>query len=900
MLARPSPETATASIEPAGSARTTVAHDLRWLRDRLLPFCLLVVALPIALITSWKTLDWLRPGGRPFPGFFVMENGIVPTVGLFHWTGMTHRMPFAARITAADDRPVRTNADVYAYVESLPPGTPVTYVIERDGRTETRRVPTMRFERFDYALTLGLFVLNGFMGLAAGFLVNLIKPRDAAARGFLLLGLFWGLFPLTGTALYHPDLGWMSPVYWVAQTVFPATFIHFGLVFPIESEFARQRRWILLVPYAVSALLLLWIFHSYYTTPPSWRPINATFLYSGISMPLFLALTGFAYWENRNPMVRPRLQMVIPGWAIGGALAIYGFLNTGLDGNFPINLIAVTPFVFFGSIAYAIVAHDAFDINRVLRATALYFALTLVVAACYALIVAVVSLVAPVASIATSVVFQVPVFVLLGLVFQTLRNRIQRGLDETFFRHDVDYRRAVRDVSDALTSVLDLDEIFDRVGGTLMRSFALESFAAVVFPDGGPPTLWRHTAQTGRTTENVVASSLTTLVARLQASGDQPLHLKDYESGEATDPELTRELGSLGPALVIPLTLTGRVLGALLLGGKRSGLPFSRNDVDLLRTLAAQSAIAIQNALSYRSLQELAASLEDRVRERTGELERSNAELGRKHDEVERSHEAVARAYQELQSAQRQLLQSEKMASLGQLVAGVAHEINNPVSFIVGNLGPLQKKLVGLREAAARHDDAELVQLVDRIRGIFETIGRGAERTAGIVQDLRTFSRVGDAERASCDLQESLEVSLRLLKPKWDQRITIERVYGELPLIQAVPGQINQVFMNLLGNACDAIADRGTIRIATARERDTVRIAITDDGAGIPRELVDRIFDPFFTTKAQGQGTGLGLSISHGIVEDHGGRIDVESRIGEGTTFTVRLPVGTPSPAQSR
>ena len=143
-------------------------------------------------------------------------------------------------------------------------------------------------------------------------------------------------------------------------------------------------------------------------------------------------------------------------------------------------------------------------------------------------------------------------------------------------------------------------------------------------------------------------------------------------------------------------------------------------------------------------------------------------------------------------------------------------------------------------------------------------------------------------------------MSLRLLKPKWDQRITIERAYGELPPIRAVPGQINQVFMNILGNACDAIADRGTIRIATARERDTVRIAITDDGAGIPRELVDRIFDPFFTTKAQGQGTGLGLSISHGIVEDHGGRIDVESRIGEGTTFTVRLPVGTPSPAQSR
>src|SRR5262249_36968164 len=148
------------------------------------------------------------------------------------------------------------------------------------------------------------------------------------------------------------------------------------------------------------------------------------------------------------------------------------------------------------------------------------------------------------------------------------------------------------------------------------------------------------------------------------------------------------------------------VLGAFLLGRKRSGLPFSRDDLDLLGTLSAQSAIAIQNALSYRSLQELATSLEDRVRERTSELERSNAELGRKHDEVERSREAVSRAYEELQSAQQQLIQSEKLASLGQLVAGVAHEINNPVSFIVGNLGPLRDRLAELKTAAAGHGDA--------------------------------------------------------------------------------------------------------------------------------------------------------------------------------------------------
>jgi signal transduction histidine kinase len=293
----------------------------------------------------------------------------------------------------------------------------------------------------------------------------------------------------------------------------------------------------------------------------------------------------------------------------------------------------------------------------------------------------------------------------------------------------------------------------------------------------------------------------------------------------------------------------------------------------VLVTLAALSAIALQN----RTLRNLASSLEKRVRDRTIELEHSNSDLGQ--------------AYEGLRAAQRQLLQTEKMASLGLLVAGVAHEINNPVSFIVGNLGPLRDKLDALEAAAQRHADAELIALVDRIRRMLDTIGRGVERTAAIVQDLRTFSRVGDAARTPCDVHESLEISLRLLQAKWQHRVAIERDYAELPLIEAVPGQLNQVFINLLANACDAIADSGVVRIETQRAGDRVRISIRDDGSGIAGSDLDRLFDPFYTTKPQGKGTGLGLSITHGIVEDHAGRIDVESEVGTGTTFTIWLPI---------
>ena len=258
-------ETSVPTSAPVASATTPAVSrpESQWLRDRWLPLAMLAIALPVAIVTAWRTLDWLEPGGKPFPGFFVMENGIVPTVGLFHWTGMTHRMPFAARIVAADGHAIRSNADVYDHVASIPTGTVVEYTIEHDGKRETRRVPTMLFQPFDYALTLGLYALNGFMGLLAGFVVCLLRPRNAAARGFLLFGFFWGLYPLTGTALFHPGLAWVAPWYLVAQAVFPATFIHFGLVFPVERELIRRHRTILVVPYLISAALLAWIFHSY-------------------------------------------------------------------------------------------------------------------------------------------------------------------------------------------------------------------------------------------------------------------------------------------------------------------------------------------------------------------------------------------------------------------------------------------------------------------------------------------------------------------------------------------------------------------------------------------------------------------------------------------------------------
>jgi signal transduction histidine kinase len=346
-----------------------------------------------------------------------------------------------------------------------------------------------------------------------------------------------------------------------------------------------------------------------------------------------------------------------------------------------------------------------------------------------------------------------------------------------------------------------------------------------------------------------------------------PLVLADHEG--PTD-DAAAEARDLGAELVVPLAVAGRLVGAFAVGPRRSGRPFTHADLEVLGTLAAQSAVAIDNARSFGALQELNLALEDRVRERTAELETS---------------------YRTLESTQAQLVQSEKMASLGVLVAGVAHEINNPVSFIVNNAAPLEEVLAELREVMARHPEIPVGEALEDATLAARLMAEGAERTARIVADLRAFSRLSDAETGLVDLREGIVVSQRLLRQRWADRIVMHLDLDDLPPVDGASGALNQVFMNLLANACDAVSDTGNVWITGRHEPPWVHVDVRDDGSGIDPAHLSRIFDPFFTTKPQGLGTGLGLAIAHGIVTNHGGRITVTSTPGVGTTMTVTLPV---------
>ncbi|MBS1159428.1 MAG: two-component system, NtrC family, sensor kinase [Proteobacteria bacterium] len=312
-----------------------------------------------------------------------------------------------------------------------------------------------------------------------------------------------------------------------------------------------------------------------------------------------------------------------------------------------------------------------------------------------------------------------------------------------------------------------------------------------------------------------------------------------------------------------------------------------------------------------------AVTLEKQVRERTRELEAAVRENEKINHALQREKEEQRGLIDKLEDAHNQLLQSEKLASIGQLAAGVAHEINNPIGFVNSNLGTLKGyvgKLLALiddippllaRDAAASERLQELCRQADLdfmredIPSLITESIDGTARVRRIVQDLRDFSRTGDVSLEWVDLHAGLESTLNVVWNEIKYKADVVRDYASLPQVQCRPSQINQVFMNLLVNAAQAIAHHGTITLRSGSTPEQAWISISDTGSGIPPEIQAKIFDPFFTTKAVGKGTGLGLSLSYGIIEKHGGKITVESAAGHGSTFTVFLPISQGSSDQA-
>ena len=282
--------------------------------------------------------------------------------------------------------------------------------------------------------------------------------------------------------------------------------------------------------------------------------------------------------------------------------------------------------------------------------------------------------------------------------------------------------------------------------------------------------------------------------------------------------------------------------------------------------------------------------------------------------------EKLEKSLHTLKETQQQLIQSEKLNSLGMLSAGIAHEINNPISFVTSNISTAEEyilvlkaliaeytslesevKLINCTENISNHiekinnikSDENLKYILNDIDTVLSEIKTGAERIKDIIKNLRSFAHIDKTAKDKVNINKELEVALKIAYNELKYKCTVHKQFGDIPLISCYPGEINQVFLNLIVNAAQAIQTKGTINICTFKEDNNVVITIEDTGTGISEKDIGKIFDPFFTTKDVGKGTGLGLSVSHGIIEKHKGTIGVESKVNKGTKFTIKLPLNS-------
>ena len=838
-----------AGLEPPAAPTETMGMRRR---DPILWVTGLILAVTwtVALLES---LEWID---RPFPGFLVLENRVVASAGLAHWPALEEGKIYQHEVVAVDGVPLTDASSLRSAAASLPVGTPVRYRFRRGEHEFERVVATRRFEALDFALLFGSMLLcGGVVGITA-LLIRFLRRDRLATSSFCLLAIaaIWGA---SAADLYGPYR--LFRLHALCETLLFAGALHMALVFPHSARLVERWPGIVKLPYGFAALL--GVANQLGLHDPDLYVLTHQIAVWAFGVGLFVLIASHLRWYLRPPSFEARQRVKVVAFGAIAALSPVVFLAlgnwiTGRDAAQ--NAIAFSAILYPLSIGYAVLRHNLLEVDAFLRRSVSYALLTAVATIAYMGVAGGLDGMLKGSGAGATGLAGAGTFFLTFAALLLLRDRVQGGIDRIFFRSAYDFRRVVENVSGKLAGTADLGWIrreIERAVGEALHPDRLSLY--LVREDELEP--WGPGAEGIRDAASV---------AWLAEGEDAP-----FDVGEG--------------GLVVPFRVDGELVAALALRRPRSGRLYSGEDRRLLLILANQGAVAIRNASALRELRDLNRDLEAKVEERT----------------------------QELRQTQAQLVHREKMASVGQFVAGIAHELNNPLNFIQGNLfhlreytETLKQTIEAYQEAAEEGEDAprrmmeiraskEVDWIFDDLAAVFEGCREGIERSTTLVRDLRTFSRLDQPERMLADLHDAIDSTVNLLRSKLI-KVRVEKDYGDLPAVECIAGQLNQVLMNLIANAADALEDGGTIWIRTRPlGDDSVSVEVEDDGPGIDSAHMSRIFDPFFTTKEVGKGTGLGLSISYAIVQRHGGSLDVRSREGGGCVFRFVLPIQAPEGA---
>jgi two-component system, NtrC family, sensor kinase len=591
---------------------------------------------------------------------------------------------------------------------------------------------------------------------------------------------------------------------------------------------------------------------------------------AGMFFHLFSAASGFTVFycltvlyramrESADNQRRNRIKYIFGGMGFSALLLALTILPVSGVPVYPLGNFSFIPAIF---LAFGVLKYDLLDIGALIRRGTVYFLLTGILTALYILVIFLFHTFFMTGS-GDSFVLSLVLALIIVLLFTPLRERVQRFIDRLFFRRRYDYRELLQEISGRLASLLTFSQIRELLVGQISGALQVEKVSLILTEED----FFRLYGGKEMAAEGDVPPEGIALLIRILEVERRPLSREVAErraSDKADRGEVRKLFDRLGAVLVIPLPVREGLSGLIALGQKRSGELFVDEDLELLTTMANQAATAIENARNYEAMEALNRDLERKVEKRTASLREALAEKER---------------------TQQQLIRSESLAAIGQLVAGTAHELNNPIAGAMSLIETSVETIAGSEMEAGKREE-----VLDDLRF---SIGE-LRRSASIIRSLLDLSRQTQTYVENVDINRALDDALKVLRNQYKNLpVEIVKAYDDtLPRVEGNFANLGQVLINIIRNALQALPEgKGCITLTTRQHApDAVMIECRDTGIGIPASSLKKIFNPFFTTKTVGQGTGLGLYLSHEIIRRHGGRIHVASEERRGTTVTLELP----------
>jgi signal transduction histidine kinase len=843
------------------------------------------LVLGLALTCTITSLHWI---GAPFPGFFIMANRVIASVSLPHWSIAQSHHIYQHAVVKVNDHPIATAEDLYATVRQLPPGSPITYTLEKDRRTSQATLPSQLFTRGDYILLFVPYLLSGLTLALTGIAVWFISPYTPASLALLISGLAGGLFAITGVDLYAPS--WFFRLHILGEAIFPAGLLHLALVFPVD-RLRRFRTAFLFFPYLVaSTLSVAYEMRLFY--PSAYSEIhNLCMVHVGLGGLVLLGAVIWDYFTTDSHLTKQRVRVILLGFLSGYTLPAGVMLASGVTGgDVAVNYAGFTVFLFPLSLGYAIVKHDLFEIDALLKRGIFYLALTASLAASYALLLAFLNWMLRSTAFTRSPIFPLLFALAVAFFLNPLKDYLQQGVDRVFFRLRYNPKKVLEETSAVLTSTLRLDELLTYIWKTIQETLGVRQGQLLLLAQPQEQYITVHPLSDNPVTFPADHPLLKEIRRRRALTS---YDLESIRLPLALQGQLKSGLAQLGAQLVIPFTVKGEVIGLITLRAKESGAFFTVDDIDFLYTLANQGALSISNARAYQAIQEFNTALEQKVDERTQELALTNEEL-------QTSLRRLEQAYRDLQRSQENLSRAEKMAALGRLAAGIAHEMNTPLGASLTSLKLLhdlveeyQASIEDPAVETADHQDiaAEMDRLVRATQ-------QWVEKAAAHIRSLKAHTRdLQPGEARPFSVMQVIEDTGVLLshRLRLSQCSLLVSCVAANPVLYGDPGKLGQVLTNLIVNAIDAYHGMndagGEVAVEVSEANGALEIRVRDQGSGIPADHLERIFEDFFSTKPLGEGTGLGLSLARNIISNFfGGSISVRSELGHGSEFLIQLP----------